>query len=92
MRVLLLLLTPLFLTACATERVIEKPVPVPVPGPTQYVEVPPDLVTTREKTFIPASITYGEALELWSLDRAAIDKLNGQLLGIKSLSQTEDEE
>ena len=92
MRAFLPLLTLTFLTGCATERVVEKPVPVPVPGPTQYVEVPTELVTTREKTSIPDSITYGQAIELWSRDRATIDIINGQLLGIKSLGDDDGQE
>jgi len=90
MRVWILLSLLTLLTACGTTKVVEKPVPVPVPGPTQYIDVPADLVKTGKKQSIPDSITYGEALELWVKDRAIIDTLNGQLLGIKSLEQGTD--
>ena len=87
MRVWILLLTLPWFAACGATKIVEKPVPYPVPGPTQYVEVPADLTLNREKTTIPESITYGQALELWSRDRSTIDTLNGQLLGIKSLNE-----
>jgi len=90
MRVLTLLFLLTLLTACGTTKIVEKPVPVPVPGPTQYIDVPAQLTLTRQKTPIPETITYGQALELWSKDRAIIDTLNGQLLGIKSLEQGTD--
>lgn len=86
MRVLILLsLTTLF-AACGTERVVEKPVLVEVPGPVEYVAVPADLLLRHIKTTIPATLTYGEALQLWAEDRAIIEKQNGQLAAIEVLN------
>ena len=86
MRALILVLIPLFLSACATERVVEVPVPVEVVR-TEYIDVPPDLLRNIAKTSIPNHLTYGEALTQWSQDRATIDKLNALILGIKSLNE-----
>ena len=88
--VLTLLFLTLFLTACGNTKIIEKPVPVPYEV-TRYVDVPDDLVIPREKTEIPETITYGEALELWSVDRATIDTLNGQMEAVDSLSEESPE-
>lgn len=78
----------LLLTACASEVIKPQPVPVPVPGPVQWREVPPKLLLMRQKTTIPETATYGEALQLWVEDRSTIDKLLGQLQGIASLSDS----
>jgi hypothetical protein len=86
----LLFLAP-FLTACGATKIVEKPVPVEVPGPTRFVEVPSDLTVLREKAIIPGSITYAELIEILSIDRSTIDTLNGQLMGIKSLQGTEND-
>jgi hypothetical protein len=53
------------------------------------VPVPDNLLLQHQKTTIPESMTYGEALQLWAEDRGIIDTLLGQLLGIKSLSDSE---
>ena len=86
MRASIPLFLPLLLIACANETIVEVPVLVEVPV-TQWREIPPELTRQQSKTTIPDALTYGEALEAWSRDRAAVDKLNGQLLGIKSLSR-----
>lgn len=86
MRALLLLFLTIFLTACGTERVVEKPVVVEVPGPVEYVPVPGDLLIRHIKTTVPESLTYGEALQLWAEDRAIIDTQNGQLAAIEVLN------
>lgn len=74
----------LFLTACASERIVEKPVIHEVVK-TEYRDVPSDLTTRCKKTEIPETMTYGEALEGWAADRAQIDVCNGRLAGIESL-------
>ena len=79
-----------FLTGCATEKFVPIPEIVEVPGPIQWREIPPSLTAPVPKVSIPDALTYGDALKAWSKDRAAIDKLNGQLLGIKSLNHDDD--
>lgn len=74
------------LHGCASERVVEKPIVVHVPGPVKYVDIPPELLVKHQKTDIPESITWGEGAILWSLDRAIIDTLLGQLAAIESLN------
>lgn len=83
---ILVSLMPLF-AACGTERIVEKPVVVEVPGPVQWREVPADLLLECVKSSIPDGLTYGEALEAWAEDRAQIDVCNGQLQAIGSLGQ-----
>ena len=85
------LFLPLFLTACATERIVEKPVPVYIDR-VEYVPVPADLTETRQKQAIPDGLTYAGALELWAKDRETIDVLNGTLMGISSLGGEDDAE
>lgn len=85
-RVLALTTILTFCAACATERIVEKPVPVPGPTVYKFVEIPPELLVRRQKTDIPESITWGEGGILWSLDRATIDMLLGQLEAIRSLA------
>ena len=87
----ILLCLLLFLTACATDRVAEKPVVVHTTE-TKWREIPSDLTVEHPKQAIPADLTYGEALEAWSRDRASIDKLNGQLTGIKSLTEGDEDD
>ena len=86
MRALLLLCLTISLTGCATERIVEVPVPVEIIR-TEYIPVPGDLLTPLPKATIPNGLTYGQALERWYSDRATIDKLNALLLGIKSLNE-----
>lgn len=88
-RVLILTCLPLFLTACATETVVEKPVVVPVVE-TKWRAIPSDLTRRCPKSVIPATATYGEVIELWSKDRAAIDTCNGRLAGVESLGGSDD--
>ena len=40
------------------------------------VPVPADLLVQHQKTTIPESLTYGDAMQLWSADRAIIDTQN----------------
>ena len=86
-------LIPLFLTlcltACGTERVVEKPVVVEVVK-TEWRAVPDDLTAPCAKTEIQVGMTYGEAIESWAKDRASIDACNGKLKGIRSLGQEND--
>ena len=90
MRVLASLCLIAFLTGCATEKFVPVPEIVEVPGPIQWREIPSTLTTTVPKVTIPATLTYGDAIKAWSKDRAAIDKLNGQLSGIKSLNHDQE--
>jgi hypothetical protein len=88
LRVWLVLCLSNWLIACATETVVSEPVVVEVER-TVFVPVPDNLLLQHQKTTIPESMTYGEALQLWAEDRGIIDTLLGQLLGIKSLSDSE---
>ena len=73
-------------TACATERIVEKPVPVPGPETIKYLDVPAQHLIQRKKSDIPDSLNYGDGLRLWNQDRLALDKVNGQLQAIESLA------
>ena len=64
---------------------MEKPVPVPGPTVIEYIDVPADLLVMHQKSTIPEAVTYGDVVLLWSLDRATIDILLGQLQAIESL-------
>jgi hypothetical protein len=85
MRVLILISLLSLLTACATERIVEKPVITEIET-VRYIPIPPELLILRPTAAIPATITYGEALTLWSADRAIIAALLGQIEGIKVIS------
>jgi len=87
MRVLILLCPLLFLTACDSTRVIEKPV-VHTVTETVWREIPADLTLPCAKAEIPPEATYGDVIALWSEDRASIDACNGKLAGIDSLGDT----
>ena len=88
--VYLLLCLSISLVACgANEVIIEKPVPVSVPGPVQYVPIPPDFLVLHQKADIPENLTWSEAAQLWAADRQTIDILLGNLLGIKALGDPE---
>ena len=65
--------------------------PVEVPGPTKFVEVPTELLIIRNKSTLPEALSYGEALQLWSADRGTIEALNGQLRAIQGLSDGRSE-
>lgn len=90
-RVWILLSLTLFLTACGTDRVVQRPEVVRVVERV-YIPVPEDLVQEIPKTSIEGVNTYGDALEAWANDRAIIDALNGQLRGIGSLNERDDSE
>jgi hypothetical protein len=70
--------------ACSTERLIEKPVPVEIVR-VEYVRIPLDMLHVESKQAIPESLTYGQAVELWSEDRATIDRQNARLKAISEL-------
>lgn len=74
----------LFLTACGTERVVERPVIHEVVR-TEWREVPIDLTASCDKQPIPDSMTYADVLESWAKDRSSLDRCNGKLTGIRSL-------
>lgn len=81
----MLTLTLAFSTACVSTEVIEKPVPVPVPGPVQYIPIPDELLLAPEKVQMPTSLTYGEALKLWAEDRKMLDIASGNIDAIRLL-------
>lgn len=84
MLVLMLICQLLWLTACATERIVEKPVPVEIVK-TEYVPIPTDLLRVEPKQVVPEQLTYGQAIELWAEDRASLEKVNGRLKAVGSL-------
>ena len=84
MRVLIPLFLTLSLTACGTERLVEKPVPVEVVR-VEYIPIPADMFHMEQKQTIPETLTYGQAIELWSEDRATIEALNARLRAIQAL-------
>ena len=85
----LLVCLPIFSTGCVREVIVEKPVPVEVPGPVQFIEIPPDLLVLHQKATIPESLTWSEAAQLWTADRQTIDILLGNLLGIQALGDSD---
>lgn len=85
-KVVLISLFLLTLSACSTTEIVEKPVPVEVVK-TEFVPVPADLVAEIPKNTVPDGLTFADALELWSEDRAIIDTLNARLRGIQGLSE-----
>jgi hypothetical protein len=75
----------LLLSACGSREVlVDRPVPVEVVR-VEYVQIPTDLTVERPKAPVPPDLNYGEAIALWSEDRARIDTLNGQIRAIRSL-------
>lgn len=80
----LFLLSWLTLSGCSNTRIVEKPVPVEVVR-VEVVPIPAELLHVEHKQSIPDQITYGQAIELWSEDRATIDILNGRLDAIRIL-------
>lgn len=84
-RVLTLAFLLSLLTACGTEKVVEKPVPVRVEV-VKWTPVPKDLTRQLPKQAIPDTLTYGQAIELWSRDRGSLDIVNARLRGIQELS------
>ena len=78
------------LVACgANEVIVPTPVPIEVPGPVEYVPIPPDFLVLHQKATIPENLTWSEAAQLWAADRETIDILIGNLLGIKALGDPE---
>ena len=77
------------LHGCASERIVTSPTIVEVPGPVQYVPIPPDFLVLHQKSDIPENLTWSEAAQLWAADRETIDILIGNLLGIKALGDPE---
>ena len=77
----------MLLLGCAANEVIPQPVIVEVPGPTEIVPVPAELLVQHQKVTIPEILNYGEALLLWAEDRSIIDRLLGQLIAIESLAE-----
>ena len=83
-RALILLCLLTCLTACANERIVERPVPVEIPV-TEFIPVPQELTRPIEKAIIPNSLNFGDALVLWAQDRATIEALNSRLAEIGEL-------
>jgi hypothetical protein len=81
---LLCLLPFVLLSSCTREVLVDRPVPVEIVR-VEYVKIPSDLTVERPKAPVPPDLTYGDALSLWSEDRARIDTLNGQIRAIRSL-------
>lgn len=50
------------------------------------VAVPSDLLIRHQKTTVPETLTFADALQLWVEDRALVDTLNGQITAIQSLN------
>lgn len=82
---LLLTCLTMLLTGCVREVIVDRPVPVEVPGPVQFVAIPSDLTVLHQKTTIPESATYGELIQLHIQDRAIIDKLLANIRAISGL-------
>jgi hypothetical protein len=76
------------LAACGTQKVVEKPVLVETVR-VERVPVPADLLALHQPTTIPESMTYGEAMQLWSADRGIIHTLLGQIEAIRSLNESD---
>ncbi len=74
----------LFLTSCASERIVEKPVITEVVR-VEYRPLPAELLMEHGKSTIPGELTFGDALKLWGYDRAAIDALNAQIASIRDV-------
>ena len=67
------------------EVIVEKPVLVEVPGPTEFVGVPSELLIMHAPSTIPDTLTWGEAGQLWIADRESIAILNAQINAISGL-------
>jgi hypothetical protein len=72
------------LTACAHETLVEVPVPVEIVR-VERVPVPADLLVTEAPAEIPQGLTFGDALYLWSVDRANLETVNGRLEAVRVL-------
>ena len=64
--------------------------PVEVPGPVEWREIPQDLLIQHNKSTIPETLTWSEVAQLWTADRETIGILNSQILGIISLHESDD--
>jgi len=84
MRVWTLLFLLSLSTACAREVLVDRPVPVEIVK-VERVSVPSDLLVTETPAEIPEGLTYGDALHLWSIDRAALETVNGRLEAVRAL-------
>jgi hypothetical protein len=80
----LLLIIPILSGACAHETLVEVPVPVEVVR-FERIPVPADLLVTEAPAEIPEGLTYGQAIHLWSIDRAALETVNGRLEAVRVL-------
>lgn len=85
MRVSALICLSSLSVACATEVIVEKPVPVEVEV-IKWTPVPADLTRQEPKKAIPDALSYGQAIELWSKDRASLDIVNARLSAVEGLS------
>jgi hypothetical protein len=79
----LLCLSQLF-QGCASEILVEVPVPVEVVR-VERISVPADLLVTEAPAEIPEGLTYGQALHLWSIDRTALETVNGRIEAVRVL-------
>lgn len=87
--ILLFLASLLTLYGCESTRIVEKPVLVEVVK-FERVPVPDKHLVIHNKTTLPDSLTYAEAIQLWAEDRAIVDKQNGQLEAIGVLNNEGD--
>jgi hypothetical protein len=51
----------------------------------ERIPVPTDLLVTEAPAEIPEGLTYGQAIHLWSIDRAALETVNGRLEAVRVL-------
>ena len=77
---------PLSLSGCGQTEIIERPVPVEVVR-TEFVPIPADLTEPGAPAVIPDGLTYGDALELWAVDRATIETQAERLRQIRAIGQ-----
>lgn len=91
-RASILLCLTLFLTACGSQpTVITKPEIVTITR-TERVPIPEPLTDPILPTVIPDALTYGEAIEQWSRDRAIILSLNARLKAVRDLGRENGEQ
>jgi hypothetical protein len=74
----------LWLNGCAHETLVEVPVPVEVVR-VERIPVPADLLVTEAPAEIPEGLTYGQAIHLWSIDRAKLETVNGRIDAVRAL-------
>jgi hypothetical protein len=51
----------------------------------ERILVPSDLLVTEKPAEIPQGLTYGQALHLWSIDRASLEVVNGRIEAVRVL-------